>query len=123
MKLALPTPEEDANAPRPVAGESERLDDATLLDCASALLAADFGAADGSLLAEGFEFCGPVVGPLRKPAFLSALGAMRLREGLPDWDYRHRDAAVCPHDVNRVARDRQSNPRALHQRAAMCVCC
>lgn len=100
--LALPTAEEDATTPRPRAAESERLGDQELLDKAAALLAADFGAKDPSLLAARFEFCGPVVGPLCKEAFLSAWRGLRIAEGLPDLEMNVRDAAVDPFDVNRV---------------------
>ena len=99
---ALPTPADDAAAPRPTADAAEALPDARLLELAAALLAADYGAADAGLLAERFEFCGPVVGPLDKPRFLGALSAMAIKEGLPDLQYHVRDAAVDPYDVNRV---------------------
>ena len=69
---------------------------------ASELLAKDFGADDPALLAEAFEFCGPAVGPLPKPAFLGAWRSLQIAEGLPDLQWNYRDASVCAHDVNRV---------------------
>ena len=112
FKLSLPTAAEDETKPRPTAGDDERLPDEKLLELAAALHAANFGAADPSLLAERFEFCGPVVGPLPKSPFIGALGAMRIAEGLPDLDYNVRDAVVCEHDTNRVWYT--SAPRGTH---------
>ena len=100
--LALPTAAEDADRPRPVASAEDRLPEERLLTLASQLLAADFGAADPSLLAESFEFCGPVVGPLPKDAFVGAWRSLCIQEGLPDLEWNYRDACVCPFDVNRV---------------------
>mmetsp|Transcript_47217 Transcript_47217/g.95145 ORF Transcript_47217/g.95145 Transcript_47217/m.95145 type:complete len:432 (+) Transcript_47217:120-1415(+) len=108
--LALPTASEDDATPRPTVDEDERLDDGTLLELAARLLESDFGAENGtasSLLADRFEFCGPVVGPLRKAAFLSSPWCpsglpIGLSEGLPDLAMNYRDAVVCEFDVNRV---------------------
>lgn len=102
FKLALPTAADDADRPRPTAPEAERLPEEQLLELAATLLGAQFGAADTSLLADGFEFCGPVVGPLDKPRFLGALDLMGIADGLPDLEYNYHDVAVCPYDVNRV---------------------
>ena len=114
FSLALPTAAEDESNPRPVANEDERLDDARLVDLTRALLDADFGASDASLLADRFEFCGPVVGPLAKPAFKQAMGGLRIADGLPDLQYNFRDLAVDPYDVNRVWYT--SSPTGTHTR-------
>ena len=102
LQLALPTASDDAAQPRPTATEAERLEEAELLQLADAVLAADFGSDDPSLLADRFEFCGPAVGPLPKQAFLGAWRSFGLQQGLPDLAWNFRDVSVCPYDVNRV---------------------
>ena len=102
FKLALPTADEDAQRPRPIATEADRLPDERLRQLAEGLLAAEFGARSPDLLADGFEFCGPVVGPLGKAAFVGALGGMNIKGGLPDVEYNFRDVSVDPFDTNRV---------------------
>ena len=44
-----------------------------------------FGA-DAELLSEEFQFVGPVVGPLSKNAFLSAIGSVDVQAGFPDFN-------------------------------------
>ena len=104
LGLAPPTAQQDQAAPRPTAAPSEKLDDAALIELAERFIASDFGTSDPSLLAEGFEFCGPVVGPLPKESFVAAWKSLGvgIAESMPDLDYHYRDASVCPYDVNRV---------------------
>ena len=110
FNLALPTAaDDDACAdPKlrpPQLSAEDRLEEATLLELAAALIAADHGAADPSLLSDdAFSFCGPIVGPLGKSAFLGAWGALSagIGEGLPDLEWNYRDATVDPFDINRV---------------------
>ena len=102
FKLALPTAKEDAARPPPTASSTERLPDDQLFELAETLIGAEFGSQEPTLLADRFQFCGPVVGPLKKEAFLNALGGLRLRAGMPDLEYGYRDVAIDPFDVNRV---------------------
>jgi hypothetical protein len=100
--LALPTPAQDATCPLQTAAPDERLEEDALIRLAEQLIASGFGSNDPSLLAESFEFCGPVVGPLRKNDFLGAWCSLRISEGLPDLQWNYRDVSVDPYDVNRV---------------------
>ena len=110
FQLNLPTAADDAacNDPKlrpPQLTAEDQLDEATLLGLASALVSSNLGVAEPSLLSdEAFSFCGPIVGPLGKTAFLGAWGALSsgLSEGLPDLEYNYRDVAIDPYDVNRV---------------------
>ena len=100
--LAPRTADDDARTPRPCASETERLGDERLFALAERTLAADFGAANASLLADKFEFCGPLVGPLDKATFLGAWHSLGLAQGLPDLEWHFHDASIDPFDVNRV---------------------
>ena len=60
-----------------------------------------FGA-DPDLLAESFEFIGPVVGPLSKDAFVNAIGSVDVKAGFPDFQGEFYGFFVDPFDVNRV---------------------
>ena len=58
-----------------------------LLLKARAVLASDFGTAegcDGSCLADDFQFVAPIVGPLNKAAFLRAFGSFKITDAMPD---------------------------------------
>lgn len=109
FRLALPTAQEDAQCDanlRPqVLGREEQLPEDTLLNLTTALIAAELGTNDASLLSDDFfSFCGPVVGPLSKPQFLAAWSGIKagLAEGMPDLEWNYRDVSVDPYDVNRV---------------------
>ena len=67
------------------------------------MLAADNGSEDPSLLADRFEFCGPVVGPLPKPAFVAAWRSFGLREAMPDLEWNVRAAAALQPHVMQAA--------------------
>lgn len=55
-----------------------------------------------SLLADDFEFVGPVVGPLKKDAFLTAFASFNLFEAFPDAKSGVCDFRVDPFQPNRV---------------------
>ena len=56
---------------------------------------------DGACLAEGFEFCAPVVGPLPKEEYLKALGNFKLEESF-DLNAQYHLFRVDPTQTNRV---------------------
>lgn len=60
------------------------------------------GLEDPSCLAENFEFCAPVVGPLRKEAYLGALRSFDLLTAFPDMNQRYYNIHVDPFEHNRV---------------------
>jgi hypothetical protein len=60
---------------------------AELISKAKAIIASEFGTAegaDGSCLAEDFQFVAPIVGPLSKSEFLRAFGSFKLKDAVPD---------------------------------------
>jgi len=61
-----------------------------------------YAVADPDMLAENFTFCGPVVGPLRKEAFIKALGGFDLVNVFPDNKVRWHSWRVDPFDPSRV---------------------
>ena len=60
------------------------------------------GIAKPSLLANDFNFRGPVVGPLAKEAYLKAVGGFDIKEAFPDLNPRFHDFRVCCQFGNRV---------------------
>ena len=56
---------------------------------------------DGACLAEGFEFCAPVVGPLPKEEYLAALADFKLEESF-DLNAQYHLFRVDPTQTNRV---------------------
>jgi len=60
-----------------------------------------FGA-DEALLADSFEFVGPVVGPLSKSAFVNAIGSVDIDKAFPDFQGQFYGFFVDPYDLNRV---------------------
>jgi hypothetical protein len=50
-----------------------------MVQLAKGVIAADNGAADPDLLAPSFTFCGPIVGPLPKDAFVEAFSSFKLK--------------------------------------------
>ena len=60
-----------------------------------------FGA-DEALLADSFEFVGPVVGPLSKAAFVNAIGSVDIDKAFPDFQGQFYGFFVDPYDLNRV---------------------
>ena len=53
---------------------------------------------DPALLADDFQFMGPVVGPLSKDAFLSALGTVGTKTAFPDFQQQCYAFSVDPFD-------------------------
>jgi len=56
----------------------------------------------GDELADDFQFIGPVVGPLPKDAFVSAVGGFDLTTGFPDMKSNYHAFRVDPFEPNRV---------------------
>ena len=56
---------------------------------------------DGACLAEGFEFCAPVVGPLPKEEYLKALASFKLEDTF-DLNAQYHLFRVDPTQTNRV---------------------
>ena len=74
-----------------------------------------FGA-DPDLLDESFRFVAPVVGPLGKEAFCSAIGSVDVAGGFPDFQGEFYGFSVDPFEGDRVwytARGRGTNTGAL----------
>lgn len=74
-----------------------------------------FGA-DPALLSDDFKFIGPVVGPLSKDAFVSAIGSVDIKTGFPDFKGEFYGFRVDPFDGDRVwyiARGRGTNTGPL----------
>jgi hypothetical protein len=58
-----------------------------LLEKAKAVLGCEFGTApgaDGSCLADDFQFVAPFVGPLSKTEFMNAFGSFKVKDAFPD---------------------------------------
>lgn len=66
------------------------------------VLLAGVGTEDESVLAEDFEFCAPVVGPLNKAEYLGALRNFDLLGAFPDMNNRFYNLHVDPFEPNRV---------------------
>eukprot|EP00518_Triparma_eleuthera_P004533 CAMPEP_0182454718 /NCGR_PEP_ID=MMETSP1319-20130603/1227_1 /TAXON_ID=172717 /ORGANISM="Bolidomonas pacifica, Strain RCC208" /LENGTH=253 /DNA_ID=CAMNT_0024652739 /DNA_START=68 /DNA_END=826 /DNA_ORIENTATION=+ len=60
-----------------------------------------FGA-DADLLSPNFRFVGPVVGPLGKEEFLTAIGSVDIKTAFPDFEAQFHNFAVDPFESNRV---------------------
>jgi len=59
----------------------------TLIEKVREVLLSEFGTkegADGSCLADDFQFVAPIVGPLSKKEFVRAFGSFKVRDALPD---------------------------------------
>ena len=54
------------------------------------------------LMAEDFQFAGPVVGPLSKDAFVSAISSVDIKTGFPDFNPEFYGFRVDPFEGNRV---------------------
>jgi len=67
------------------------------------VLAAGVGTKDGGAdFAENFEFCAPVVGPIDKKEYLSALGTFKIEDGFPDSNPNYHFFRVDPFEPDRV---------------------
>ena len=113
LSLFGPSPMSTAAAEMTEIDEAHALPEERLLRLTADLIAGGFGCADPSLLADNFQFTGPVVGPLDKAAFVKAYsGVSGMMSELEDLEYNYRDARVCAFDVNRVWYT--SSPTAYH---------
>ncbi|KAJ1400841.1 hypothetical protein B484DRAFT_458102 [Ochromonadaceae sp. CCMP2298] len=57
---------------------------------------------DASVLADDFEFCAPVVGPLGKKEYLGALKNFKIMDAFPDVENNYHFLRVDPFEPNRV---------------------
>eukprot|EP00746_Dinoflagellata_sp_MGD_P053924 gnl/MRDRNA2_/MRDRNA2_236487_c0_seq1.p1 gnl/MRDRNA2_/MRDRNA2_236487_c0~~gnl/MRDRNA2_/MRDRNA2_236487_c0_seq1.p1 ORF type:complete len:297 (+),score=50.72 gnl/MRDRNA2_/MRDRNA2_236487_c0_seq1:29-892(+) len=73
-----------------------------LIALAKTVLAKGVGLEDPDVLAENFEFVAPVVGPLPKDEFITALKGFDLLQAFPDLDSRFYNFHVDPFEFNRV---------------------
>ena len=76
-----------------------------LIARAKAVLGPDVGLGTkdgGACLAEDFEFCAAVVGPIGREAYLKALGSFQLEAAFPDLNARYHLFRVDPFQPNRV---------------------
>jgi hypothetical protein len=73
-----------------------------MIQLAKGVIAADNGASDPDLLAPSFTFCGPLVGPIDKDAFIKAFGSFQLNKAFPDLDVEYSNFRVDPFDPYRV---------------------
>ena len=73
-----------------------------LIELAKDALAKGAGVDDPTILAENFEFCAPVVGPLPKDEYLGALANFDLLKAFPDMNNRFYNIHVDPFEHNRV---------------------
>jgi len=72
-----------------------------VLTC-KAFMASGFGSKDGTLIADDFLFCPPVVMPLNKDDFLRIFGSFKLTDALPDLCENAWNFHVDPMEPNRV---------------------
>eukprot|EP00967_Tisochrysis_lutea_P156796 scaffold316771_cov28-Tisochrysis_lutea.AAC.1 len=88
-----------------------------LVELAKAFLLSHSGlGGDPALMAESFQFSGPVVGPLSKDAFLKAIGGVDFATAFPDFNPEFYGFRVDPFEGNRVwyfARGRGTNTGPL----------
>jgi hypothetical protein len=59
------------------------------------------GTEDPSILADNFQFCAPVVGPLSRDQYLNALGSFKLLDAFPDMNNNFHFIRVDPFEPNR----------------------
>jgi len=73
-----------------------------MIQLTKGVLASELGTKDPDLLADGFTFCGPIVGPLRKKSFIDAFSSFNIRDALPDLVENYSNFRVDPYDPYRV---------------------
>jgi hypothetical protein len=73
-----------------------------MVQLAKGVIAANNGASNPDLLAPSFTFCGPLVGPIDKDAFIKAFGSFQLNTAFPDLDVDYQNFRVDPFDPFRV---------------------
>jgi len=67
------------------------------------IVAAGVGTKDGAAdFADDFEFCAPVVGPINKKEYLSALRTFKIEDGFPDSNPNYHAFRVDPFEPDRV---------------------
>lgn len=67
------------------------------------VVAAGVGTRDGGAdFADDFEFCAPVVGPINKKEYLSALGTFKIEDAFPDSNPNYHAFRVDPFEPDRV---------------------
>lgn len=76
--------------------------ESVMIQLAKGVLASELGTKDPELLSEDFTFCGPIVGPLKKKAFLEAFSNFKIRDALPDLQENYSNFRVDPYDPYRV---------------------
>lgn len=76
--------------------------ESVMIQLTKGVLASELGTKDPELLSEDFTFCGPIVGPLKKKAFLEAFSNFKIREALPDLEENYSNFRVDPYDPYRV---------------------
>lgn len=76
--------------------------ESVMIQLAKGVLASELGTRDPDLLSEDFTFCGPIVGPLKKKAFLEAFSNFKIKEALPDLQENYSNFRVDPYDPYRV---------------------
>jgi len=73
-----------------------------LIKMAKVFLAYDQGTSKPEMLAENFEFAGPVVGPLSKTAYVKAVGGFDFKSAFPDFNPEFHHFRVDPFEPSRV---------------------
>ena len=73
-----------------------------MIQLTKGVVASELGTKDPDLLAGGFTFCGPIVGPLNKKTFLDAFSSFNIRDAIPDLDENYSNFRVDPYDPYRV---------------------
>lgn len=73
-----------------------------LVELAKDALRKQVGLDDESVLADDFQFCAPVVGPLTKEQYLGALRNFKITDAFPDLDANYHFVRVDPFEHNRV---------------------
>jgi hypothetical protein len=85
-----------------VAASTFAIKPADLIQLTKEVLLKGVGLDDESVLADNFEFCAPVVGPLPKEDYLGALRNFKLLDAFPDMNNRFYNIHVDPFETNRV---------------------
>lgn len=73
-----------------------------LVELTKDILRKGVGTEDPSVLADNFEFCAPVVGPLSKEEYIGALKNFDLLGAFPDMNANYHFIRVDPWEHNRV---------------------
>eukprot|EP00568_Trieres_chinensis_P010433 CAMPEP_0183301296 /NCGR_PEP_ID=MMETSP0160_2-20130417/7460_1 /TAXON_ID=2839 ORGANISM="Odontella Sinensis, Strain Grunow 1884" /NCGR_SAMPLE_ID=MMETSP0160_2 /ASSEMBLY_ACC=CAM_ASM_000250 /LENGTH=962 /DNA_ID=CAMNT_0025463889 /DNA_START=44 /DNA_END=2932 /DNA_ORIENTATION=+ len=79
--------------------------ESVMVQLAKGVIAAENGLGDPDLLGDGFTYCAPSVGPLRKNDYLKEFGSKELKGAFPDLEVRYSNFRVDPYDPYRVWAD------------------